>query len=205
MANEDNALDPYWIQHLSWTYCQNCKLLRTERMLPNYFKCQNCKCANKVYINPSVEKFPNVLKGLSHDEIIVLRPFNIHLGDYVKKQNGYRQKTNLFRLTWSEQTVLEKIHSLDDAEWKSRCISAYEFLMSHEESAYAKFVNLRETSFEQSKRFNTYDFTQNVGVECALWPNLYPNFSFFETSLSGQENSASSKISFMTKRFQSNK
>ena len=83
------------------------------------------------------------------------------MGDYVKKQNGYRQKTNLFRLTWSEQTVLEKIHSLDDAERKSRCISAYEFLMSHEESAYAKFVNLRETSFEQSKRFNTYDFTQN--------------------------------------------
>ena len=99
------------------------------------------------------------------------------------------------------QTALEKIHSLDDAELKSRCISAYEFLMSHEESAYAKFMNLRETSFEESKMFNVYDFTQNVGVECALWPNLYPNFSFCETSLSGQENRASSKIAFMTKVF----
>ena len=80
----------FWMQHLSWIYCQNCKLLRTERMLPNYFKrppvkfAKNCTCANKVYINPSVEKFPNVLKGLSHNEIIVLKPFNIHLGDYVK-------------------------------------------------------------------------------------------------------------------------
>ena len=176
-------------------------------MLPNYFKrppvkfAKKCTCANKVYINPCVEKFPNVLKGLSHDEIIVLRPFNIHFGDYVKKQYGYRQKTNLFRLTWSEQTVLEKIHSLDDAESKNRCISAYEFLMSHEESAYAKFVNVIETSFEESKRFNVYDFTQNVGVECALWPNLYPNFSFCETSLSGQESRVNSKIAFMTKVF----
>ena len=158
----------FWIQHLSWTYCQNCKLLRTERMLPNYFKrpsvkfAKNCTCTNKVYINPSVEKFPNILKGLSHDEIIVLRPFNIHLGDYVKKQNGYRQKTNLFRLTWSKQSVLENIYSLDDAESKSRCISAYEFLMSHEESAYAKFMNLRETSFKESNRFNVYNFSQNV-------------------------------------------
>ena len=197
----------FWIQNLSSTYCQNCKLLRTECMLPNYFKrppvkfAKKCTCANKVYINPCVEKFPNVLKGLSHDEIIVLRPFNIHFGDYVKKQYGYRQKTNLFRLTWSEQTVLEKIHSLDDAESKNRCISAYEFLMSQEESAYAKFVNVIETSFEESKRFNVYDFTQNVGVECALWPNLYPNFSFCETSLSGQESRVNSKIAFMTKVF----
>ena len=80
----------FWMQHLSWIYCQNCKLLRTERMLPNYFKrppvkfAKNCTCANKVYINLSVEKFPNILKGLSHNEIIVLKPFNIHLGDYVK-------------------------------------------------------------------------------------------------------------------------
>ena len=57
--------------------------------------------------------------------------------------------------------------------------------MCHEESAYAKFMNVRETSFEESKRFNVYDFTQNVGIECTLWPNLYLDFSFFEMSLSG--------------------
>ena len=96
----------FWIEHLSWTYCKNCKLLKTDRLLPNYFKrppvkfSKNCTCTNKVYINPSVDKFPDVLQGLSLNEIIVLRPFNVHLGDYEKKkQNGYRQKTNLFILS----------------------------------------------------------------------------------------------------------
>ena len=70
--------------------------------------------------------------------------------------------------------------------------------MAHEQSAYAKFVNLRETSIEGSKKFNVYDFTQNVGVECALWPNLYPHLSFCETFLNGQQNRASTKIAFVT-------
>ena len=28
----------FWIEHLSWTYCKNCKLLRTDRLLTNYVK-----------------------------------------------------------------------------------------------------------------------------------------------------------------------
>jgi hypothetical protein len=26
----------FWIEHLSWTYCNTCKLLKMERLLPNY-------------------------------------------------------------------------------------------------------------------------------------------------------------------------
>ena len=67
-----------------------------------------------MYIIPTPSHFPDLFKGLSHTEIIVLRPFTVHLGDYVKKQNGYRQKTNIFKLTWSEHSVLEKIDGLVD-------------------------------------------------------------------------------------------
>ena len=28
----------FWIEHLSWTYCNTCKLLKMERLLLNYFK-----------------------------------------------------------------------------------------------------------------------------------------------------------------------
>ena len=74
--------------------------------------------------------------------------------------------------------------------------------MAHEQSAYAKLANLRETSIEDSKKFNVYDFTQYVGVECALWPNLYAHLSFCETFLNGQQNRArTTKIAFMTKVF----
>ena len=96
---------------------------------------------------------------------------------------------------------MESIQAINDAESRSRCLRAYEFLMAHEQSAYAKFVNLRQTSIADSKKFNVYDFTQNVGVECALWPNLYPDLSFCETFLNGQQNRTSTKIAFMTKVF----
>ena len=163
-----------FLYHILLTYCKNCKVLKTDRLLPNYFKqpavkfSKNFTCTNKVYINPSPDKFPDVLKGLSLSEIIVLRTFNIYIGNFVKKQNGYKQKTNLFRLTWTEQSVLEINQSIDDAQSKNSCVTAYKFLMAHEQSAYAKFASLKETSFQESKKFNEYDFTQNVGVECAL-------------------------------------
>ena len=53
-------------------------------------------------------------------------------------------------------------------------MTAYHFLMASENSAYKKFIELRESDIVSSNRFNVYDFKQNVGVECALWPNLYP-------------------------------
>ena len=105
-----------------------CKLLTTERLLPNYFKRpplkfrNNCTCFKKVYINPTPEKIPDVLKGLSYNNIIARRPFTVHLGDYVIKANGYPQKTNLFRLTWSRHSIREKIDNLPDETSRQRCI-----------------------------------------------------------------------------------
>ena len=125
----------------------------------------------------------------------------MHIGEYVKKRNGYRQKNDLFRLTWSTQSVLERINDSTCVESRSRCIKAYEFLMENELSSYKTFVELRETAITDSKRFNIYDFPQNVGIECALWPNLYPTLDSCDTSLSGADNRASTKIAFMTKVF----
>ena len=72
--------------------------MTTDRLLPNYFKrppvkfSKNCRCTNKIYINPSLDSFPDVLKGLSLREIVVLGPFNIHLGDYVKNKMATNKK-----------------------------------------------------------------------------------------------------------------
>ena len=52
-----------------------------------------------------------------------------------------------------------------------------------------------------SNRFNVYDFKQNVGVECALWPNLYPTIDLRESTLSGEEHRTSTKVTFMNKVF----
>ena len=197
----------FWIEHLSWTYCNSCKMLKMQRLLPNYFKrpllkfSKECTCIKNVYINPTEDKIPDVLKGLTHKEMVVLRPLTVHIGDYVKKQNGYRQKTNLFRLTWSTNSVLEKINDLTCVESRNRCIKAYDFLMQNELSSYKTYVEMRETEINESKRFNVYDFSKNVGIECALWPNLYPTIDFCETSLTGRSDRASTKAAFMVKAF----
>ena len=78
---------------------------------------------------------------------------------------------------------------------------AYNFLIANEHSAYKHFVQLRETAVSQQKRFNVCDFTKNVGIECALWPNLYPALDFCKTLLISKENRASTKVAFMTKVF----
>ena len=36
----------FWIEHLSWTYCNTCKVLKMQRLLPNYFKRPSIKYAN---------------------------------------------------------------------------------------------------------------------------------------------------------------
>ncbi len=101
----------FWIQHMSWTFCNKCKQLKTETLLPNYFKRltlkfhRKCTCPKGIYFNPTSDDIPDIFKTISNEEIIALRPFSIHVGDYVVKENGYREKTNMFRLTWSKQFV----------------------------------------------------------------------------------------------------
>lgn len=168
----------FWIQHLSWSYCKNCNVLGTHTLLPNYIKrpflrpIKLCNCLKGMYMTPSVELIPDALKSLDYNSIIALRPFTVHLGDYMEKQHGYRQKTNMFRLTWSQNTVLEKIDTLENQQAKQKCLSAYSFLMQTKDSYYRKFVEMREQAIVEDEEFNVCDYRKKEGVECAIWPNL---------------------------------
>ena len=197
----------FWIQHMSWTFCNKCKQLKTETLLPNYFKRltlkfhRKCTCPKGIYFNPTSDDIPDIFKTISNEEIIALRPFSIHVGDYVVKENGYRQKTNMFRLTWYKQSVLEQIGTLHSASSQNKCMRIYNHLMQSENSTYSHFVNLREQEISHNIRFNVYDFNTNSGIECALWPHLYPTRRFCGTLLGGKEHRSSLKISFMNKVF----
>ena len=194
----------FWMEHLSWTYCNKCKTLITQRLLPNYFKrpplkyMHECLCNKCVYMNPTLNMIPEVLRGLSYVELIALQPFTVHLGDYCRKQNGYRQKTSMFRLTWSKTSIIDNIHKLEDQNSIQRCNIAYEYLMQNSSSSYKHFVNLRELAMKDNEKFNVYNFQQNSGIECALWPVLYPETHFCEMTLNGRNNHASSKVAFMS-------
>ena len=71
-------------------------------------------------------------------------------------------------------------------------------LMSATNSSYQTFVNRREEDLLAGS-FNLYNSNDNQGIECALWPSLYPVTSWFETMWSGNNARHSYKVSFMTK------
>lgn len=54
---------------------------------------------------------PLLLTNLSANDIRVLRPFDVHCGEY-RRVHGYRQRTGPFRVTWSPLTVRDKIAAL---------------------------------------------------------------------------------------------
>ena len=60
---------------------------------------------------------------------------------------------------------------------------------------------MREEIVEKEDTLNCFDFSVTAGIECALWPNLYPFTSWCESTISRKETRLSSKIAFCTKLF----
>jgi len=71
--------------------------------------------------------------------------------------------------------------------------------MTNDSSRYKHFVELRETYLPREQLLNLYDYRENNGIECALWPHLYPHHSWCETRFSGNTTRLSSKVYFMNK------
>jgi len=142
---------------------------------------------------------PVQLRGLSFADICVLRPLQIHQGQYVVLPHGYRQKDFMTRCSWCELSVQEKINAIEDPEARHRCQRAYQYLVSSSDSSYSKFVALRNRLCHTDRRFNIYDHRQNEGIECALWPCLYPYTSWCESILSGDGTHSSTTRAFLFK------
>ena len=62
--------------------------------------------------------------------------------------------------------------------------------------------SLKNTSmlWRVEKRY-LYNYATNEGIECCLWPNLYPYTRWCETTLKGDESRQSVKVSFINKVF----
>ena len=201
--NESTALE-FWLIHGSWSYCKRCKQLLPQKLFPRFFnkplmKCTRpCTCKAERYIHPRYKDFPKELRGLTVSQIVALRPLTIHCGDYDKSPIGYRKKGGMFRVSWSNDSVERKIAALDETE-KQKCKVAYDWLMSNNESTYKNFVNKREHAIANNCAFNFYDHNQRQGIECALWPNLYPYSNWCDSNLNGKQSRLSSKVSYMIK------
>ena len=196
----------YWIKNSSWTFCETCFTLKPQKLLPSYKNkplnkvLKNCICADKKYIVPMLHLIPDCLHNLSFREI--LRPFEFHFGDYRRLQHGYQKKNSLCRVDWSLLSVQEKMDDLQGVA-KQRLQTSYDFLMGLEESSYSVFVNMRQQKMTNGELPNLYNLSEMKGIECVLWPNLYPFTSWCESVLDGNKECLSTKIYFYTKVFSS--
>ena len=196
----------FWIKYLSWTYCDTCHLLK-KQLLPHNFqkrpvtKPHPCICKLNKYVIPDWENIPLALSFLEMEDFVVLRPFDIDCGTYERMKHGYRVKRGAFKLTTLKDSVEEKIAALSDSQRRQRCRQAYIFLMNCSESSYRDFVQLRKDLVEQSQQISIFNVFHLKGLECALWPSLYPYTVWCESSISGKEDRESSKVSFFTKAF----
>lgn len=206
LSEEYDALSS-WCRTLSWSNCTKCSSLIPEKLLPSFpknTKCQrtpDCVCKKSEYIVPDKESIPIELRDLKLQHIIALRPFTIDTGKYEVMKHGYRRKTAIFRLTCSIISVEDKIQSLQSPTDKEICSNAFHYLKGSRLSSYSSFLDMRETFLREQRQPTVFDVFKWKGIECALWPNIYPFTSWCESIHDGVESRKSSKKSFLTKCF----
>ena len=158
---------PALINYFWWSF--ECSQLKTVT---------SCFCSTDRYHIPQGCEIPACLHGLTKAEILTLRPFTLHTGNYNVHQHEYRQKDGFCPVTWSEESVLDKISKLEPPSYL-KCMLAYRYLTTSDKSRYNHFILLREEHIERGKQLNMYDYREN---ECALWPHLYPFHEWCETT-----------------------
>ena len=193
----------HWVKYLSWSYCDVCGLLHRNSLHPRCFNSKgakavsSCKCTNK-YVVPSFSAIPSVLCCLSKSEESILRVYDIDIGPKKVAPAGHRIKNGAFELRYRDDTVEERIEAVNDMVSKTRLQKAYEYLLQSSYSTYKQYVENQISPGPKKIKF--WQVYRNFpGVECALWPVLYPFTSWCESILDGSSSRDSTLASFRQK------
>ena len=74
----------FWAVHASWKFCKQCKCLVSVPLKASFRRrnpltaANGCSCLSGRYIIPREFHFPHPLVGLTKQDIITLRPFDLH-------------------------------------------------------------------------------------------------------------------------------
>ena len=192
----------FWLQHCSWTYCQRCGSLERKKLLPSYRNrsipkaLRSCSRTKLRYALPLPKDVPLALRGLTYEEILVLRPLQVFCGPYQRKQHGYRVRTGPFDVRWHDTPVLDRIHAIQDPASQHRVRSAYNWLMETERCRYKNFVAMQQDHVQNPWLFEIFSHESYKRIEAALWLHLYYHSKFCESYLEGSASRESSKVSF---------
>ena len=193
----------YWVENESWGYCPNCFLLSKNSLTP---KCLNskgakhvskCICQRGKYVVPRFSLIPYHLAALSKEEERTLRIFLIDIGPKKVAPAGNRIKNGAFELRYREDTVQDRINNIIDEESKNRLQTCYDFLKNSTLSCYNQYLQNEKPPDSSNIKIKFWKVYKDFpGIECALWPVLYPFTSWCESIL---DNCSSILTSFRCK------
>ena len=132
----------------------------------------------------------------------MLHPFDLDCSVYEHESQGYRVKTGMIALRACNIPIEQKIESIVNASDHQKCLHVYQYLVNSEDFSYSHFVLLREQQLQNSTLLNLFDLDKMKGIECALWPNLYPYTDWCESMICGTTTRQSAQNLFLCKSLQ---
>ena len=190
-----------WCREGSWAACQKCQRLVTRPLHESHIGTkrapaptipQRKHCAEGVgYPTVSHADIPEELRNLSADVLWALRPLEPDVGQRVAARHSYPVHTDMIRFWRRPTTIPDQIDQLDKPEDRDVARKAYRHLMASEDSSYKQFVTWQrkvlrkhagvlEGEWDRKLRLPRHAL-EEVGLERAVWPHLYPRTNMYET------------------------
>ena len=187
-----------WCQKGAWVQCEKCNRLEKRSIEPIDIQGSRRACSTKAckhckssigYPTVKPSDIPDQLRGLHKDVLWAIRPLDPFCGKSVWAKNGYRVHTDMLRMWWRAIPVREQIEMLEDRDLRHRAREVYAFIMASEESSYKKFIQMHAKFLAKHEGISDGDVhlqlprrcIEEVGIECAIWPHLYPRTNMCET------------------------
>lgn len=132
-------------------------------------------------------ELPDELKCLRREDVFVLRPFVLHQGSPKRMEAGYIVKDERSAISWKNKSVVDCIADLEDAAARSRCEKAYNWLLACDLSVYKNYIVAHKKFLRlegpHGRRLPGHCITEPF-LETALWPHLFPYYSWCPSSCS---------------------
>ena len=198
-----------WCREDAWIMCKNCHRLEARalrevditgkigRKTHSVKHCKHCAYGTGY---PTVElerDIPEVLRDLSEESLWAIVPLDIMNGTPTWASHGYRVHTDMTRFWWKPICVEDQIKELWENNLREHAEPAglaFDYLMHSQDSSYKRFINLHSRFLAKNQDLLTGDAKKDwrvlqlpracieeVGIECALWPHLYPRTNMCET------------------------
>ena len=198
----------HWVKYYSWSHCRKCNLLCKKTLKPSSFNSKGvnfsstttCWCSKEKYVIPNINRIPSLLSNLSKQDEVILRIFEIDIGPKKIAIAGHRVKNGAFELRYRNDTVKERIDRCGNTEQKNRLDAAYNYLLMSSLSSYKDYLHYEVCPNNNNRKIKFWNVYKNFpGLECALWPTLYPYTSWCESILKGTTSRDSILHSFRCK------